>query len=86
MVATGSLTNVGLLFRTFPELANWIRGLSIMGGALGGGFSSAPLGQIAGEGERLGNVSRWAEFNIYVGGAVSLWDHHVAYGERCGEV
>ena len=36
-----------------------------MGGALGGGFTNAPLGHLAGEGERIGNVSRWAEFNIY---------------------
>ena len=36
-----------------------------MGGALGGGFTSAPLGHLAGEGERIGNISRWAEFNIY---------------------
>ena len=39
-----------------------------MGGAVGGGFSSAPLGTVKGEEgrERVGNVTRWAEFNIYV--------------------
>jgi len=39
-----------------------------MGGAIGGGFTDAPLGHLEGreEGERIGNVTRWAEFNIYV--------------------
>ena len=62
VVATGALTNVALLFATFPELAGHIKGLSIMGGAIGNGFTDAPLG----EGERFGNHTRWAEFNIYV--------------------
>lgn len=69
VVATGALTNVALLFATFPELVHHIRGLSIMGGALGGGFTEAPMGHIEGEGERFGNHTRWAEFNIYVGQA-----------------
>lgn len=40
-----------------------------MGGAVGGRFTNAPLGHLEGreEGERIGNVTRWAEFNIYVG-------------------
>ena len=66
VVATGALTNIALLFATFPEVAMHIKGLSIMGGAIGGGFSDAPLGRLDGEGERIGNVTRWAEFNIYV--------------------
>ena len=66
LVATGTLTNVSLLFATFPELAEHIKGLSIMGGAIGGGFTDAPLGYVKGEGERFGNWTRWAEFNIYV--------------------
>ena len=66
LVATGSLTNVALLFASFPDLVEHIRGLSIMGGAIGGGFTKAPMGHIKGEGERFGNVSAWAEFNIYV--------------------
>ncbi|KAI4124134.1 MAG: hypothetical protein LQ347_005853 [Umbilicaria vellea] len=65
LVATGALTNVALLFATFPELASHIKGLSIMGGAIGGGFTNAPLGHVKGEGERFGNVTPWAEFNIY---------------------
>lgn len=66
VVATGALTNVALLFATFPELATHIRGLSIMGGSIGGGFSDAPLGFVRGEVERIGNITSWAEFNIYV--------------------
>ncbi len=66
LVATGVLTNVALLFTTYPGLASHIKGLSIMGGAIGNGFSEAPMGHMKGEGERFGNVTRWAEFNIYV--------------------
>lgn len=68
LVATGALTNIALLFATFPEVVCHIKGLSIMGGAIGGGFTSAPLGTVKGEEgkERMGNVTRWAEFNIYV--------------------
>ncbi|KAL6713294.1 Uridine nucleosidase 1 [Lecanora helva] len=65
VVATGALTNVALLFATFPELVQHIKGLSIMGGAVGGGFTDAPMGKVKGEGERFGNHTRWAEFNIY---------------------
>ncbi|KAL8808601.1 MAG: hypothetical protein Q9200_004204 [Gallowayella weberi] len=65
IVATGALTNVALLFATFPEVAGHIRGLSIMGGAIGNGYSDAPLGQLRGEGHRFGNHTPWAEFNIY---------------------
>ncbi|KAL8669567.1 MAG: hypothetical protein Q9168_005849 [Polycauliona sp. 1 TL-2023] len=65
LVATGSLTNVALLFATFPEVAEHIRGLSIMGGAIGDGFTDAPMGHVRGEGERFGNHTPWAEFNIY---------------------
>lgn len=65
LVATGALTNVALLFTTFPEVATHIKGLSIMGGAIGAGFSNAPMGYVRGEGERIGNTTNWAEFNIY---------------------
>ncbi|MCJ1486700.1 Uridine nucleosidase 1, partial [Schaereria dolodes] len=65
LVATGALTNVAMLFATFPELVIHIKGLSIMGGAIGGGFTHAPLGHVKGEGERFGNHTWWAEFNIY---------------------
>ena len=66
VVATGALTNVGLLFAAFPELVPHIAGLSIMGGAVGGGFTDAPMGKVKGEGPRIGNITPWAEFNIYV--------------------
>ena len=66
VVATGALTNVALLFATFPEVVGHVKGLSIMGGAVGGGFTDAPMGRVKGEGERFGNHTRWAEFNIYV--------------------
>jgi uridine nucleosidase len=65
IVATGAMTNVGALFRKHPELASHIKGLSIMGGSIGGGFSDAPLGKVDGK-ERIGNKTPWAEFNILV--------------------
>ena len=65
LVATGTMTNVAILFAMYPELASHIKGLSIMGGTIGGGFTNAPLGYVKGEGERIGNITRWAEFNIY---------------------
>lgn len=66
VVATGALTNVALLFATFPEVADHIQGLSIMGGAVGGGFTDAPMSRLPGEESRIGNTTPWAEFNIYV--------------------
>lgn len=70
LVATGALTNAALLFATFPEVVDHIKGLSIMGGAIGNGFTSAPMGTVrddeAGEDvPRSGNVTHFAEFNIY---------------------
>lgn len=65
LVATGALTNIALLFAIHPDLVDHLRGLSIMGGAIGGGFTSAPMGHVKGQGERFGNWTPWAEFNIY---------------------
>ncbi|EGX91760.1 Adenosine nucleosidase [Cordyceps militaris CM01] len=65
LVATGSLTNVGALFRAHPDLAAHIKGLSLMGGSLGDNFSGAPLGTVAGR-PRIGNVTPFAEFNIVI--------------------
>ncbi|KAE8391343.1 Uridine nucleosidase 1 [Aspergillus alliaceus] len=65
VVATGTLTNVALLFATFPEVAEHIQGLSIMGGGVGGGFTDAPMSRLDGEESRIGNVTPLAEFNIY---------------------
>lgn len=66
LVATGALTNVALLFTTFPEVATHIKGLSIMGGAIGARFSNAPMGHMREKGKTIGNKTNWAEFNIYV--------------------
>jgi uridine nucleosidase len=66
VVATGTLTNVALLFAAFPEVADHIGGLSIMGGAVGEGFSDTPMSKVPDEETRIGNVTPWAEFNIYV--------------------
>ncbi|KAJ5157270.1 uncharacterized protein N7482_008370 [Penicillium canariense] len=65
VVATGTLTNIALLFATFPEVAGHIQGLSIMGGAIGGGFTDAPMSRLPGEESRIGNITPWAEFNLY---------------------
>ncbi|KOS16623.1 Uridine nucleosidase [Escovopsis weberi] len=65
IVATGTVTNVAALFRQHPDLIAHIKGLSIMGGSIGGGFSDAPLGKVDGK-ERIGNISPYAEFNILV--------------------
>lgn len=63
LVATGTLTNVALLFATFPELAEHVKGLSIMGGAIGGGFTSVST---TADNKGFGNTTFYAEFNIYV--------------------
>ena len=66
VVPTGALTNAALLFAVHPDLIDHIAGLSIMGGAIGGGFTDAPLGTVTGEGERFGNITPYAEFNVYI--------------------
>jgi uridine nucleosidase len=67
LVATGALTNIALLFQSHPEVAGHIKGLSIMGGAIGNSFTLAPMGRVSGEeAARIGNWSAWAEFNILV--------------------
>lgn len=70
LVATGALTNVALLMATFPGVARHIKGVSIMGGAIGGGFSNVymgppytdPSGHLR---PRIGNWTPYAEFNIW---------------------
>ena len=47
LVTTGTLTNAGLLFAVYPDLAESIAGISIMGGAIGGFFTHAPLGKLS---------------------------------------
>ena len=65
IVATGALTNVAQCLTKYPELAGHVKGLSLMGGAIGNGFTKAVLGRVDDE-ERIGNWSFWAEFNILV--------------------
>lgn len=65
LVATGALTNLAHLFTNYPDVADHIKGLSIMGGSIGDGFTAAPLGTVHAK-ERIGNWSQWAEFNILV--------------------
>lgn len=65
LVATGALTNIALALTKYPALSTHIKGLSIMGGAIGSSFTTAVLGTIK-EKERIGNWSPWAEFNILI--------------------
>ncbi|KAI1845266.1 hypothetical protein JX265_005421 [Neoarthrinium moseri] len=78
LVATGGLTNVGDLFIKYPELASHIKGFSIMGGAIGEGFTPAVLGKVDGV-ERIGNYTPWAEFNVLIDpeAAASLFENPV---------
>lgn len=67
LVATGTLTNVAMLIAKFPDVVDHIKGLSIMGGAIGmmadGLFSDAPMGKV-GSKERYGNWTPYGEFNV----------------------
>lgn len=63
LVATGSFTNASALFFKYPELAGHIKGLSLMGGAVGGGFTPAVMGTVNGV-PRIGNWTQYAEFNV----------------------
>ncbi|KAK5129110.1 hypothetical protein LTR08_003898 [Meristemomyces frigidus] len=65
LVATGALTNIAALFAQHPTIVDHIAGLSIMGGAVGNHFTGAPMGKLKGEGERFGNHTPMAEFNIW---------------------
>ncbi|KAI9646491.1 Uridine nucleosidase 1 [Ciborinia camelliae] len=78
VVATGALTNIALCFRKYEGLAEHIKGLSIMGGAVGNGFTNAVLGRVDHK-ERIGNWSIWAEFNILVDpeAAAFIFEHQV---------
>ena len=70
VVATGTLTNISLLFAAYPDLASHIKALHIMGGAIGSSFTPAPMGMITKDSDslpeqRFGNWTPFAEFNIY---------------------
>jgi uridine nucleosidase len=54
LVATGTLTNIAMLIAKYPEVVEHIEGLSIMGGAIGHGFTNAPMGKVR-DSERYGN-------------------------------
>ncbi|KAK4128811.1 nucleoside hydrolase [Parathielavia appendiculata] len=63
VVATGAFTNAAALFLKYPDLVAHVKGLSLMGGALGGGFTGAVLGEVDGV-PRVGNWTQFAEFNV----------------------
>ncbi|KAK3695400.1 Inosine/uridine-preferring nucleoside hydrolase domain-containing protein [Podospora appendiculata] len=63
VVATGAFTNAAALFLKYPELVGHVAGLSLMGGAVGGGFTPAVLGSVDGV-PRIGNWTPFAEFNV----------------------
>lgn len=84
LVSTGTLTNIGLLFQKYTDLAAHIKGLSIMGGAVGNNFTDAPMGKVKGEGERFGNWTAYAEFNVsnHRGAQVNKADQHRSTATR----
>ncbi|THW03213.1 Inosine/uridine-preferring nucleoside hydrolase, partial [Aureobasidium pullulans] len=63
LVLLGSFTNIAIMLSLYPEVANHIKGLTIMGGAVGNHFTNAPPGHRNGEEDRVGNSTWWAEFN-----------------------
>ncbi|KAK3310580.1 Inosine/uridine-preferring nucleoside hydrolase domain-containing protein [Chaetomium strumarium] len=63
VVATGAFTNAATLFLKYPDLIPHVAGLSLMGGAVGGGFTPAVLGTVDGV-ARVGNWTQYAEFNV----------------------
>ena len=66
LVSTGTLTNIALLFQKHNDLAAHLKGLSIMGGAVGGGFTNAPMGKVKLEGMRFGNRTRKSRCHAHV--------------------
>lgn len=66
LVATGALTNIAQLVVEYPEVVEQIKGLSIMGGALGLDCKVQDLNASQATNEPIGNITPWAEFNIYV--------------------
>ncbi|KAF1971936.1 Inosine/uridine-preferring nucleoside hydrolase [Bimuria novae-zelandiae CBS 107.79] len=77
LVSTGTLTNIGLLFQKYDDLAGHLKGVSIMGGAVGGGFTDAPMGKTKLEGERFGNRTPYAEFNVDPEASHIIFSHPV---------
>jgi len=89
LVCTGALTNAALMFAVHPEMAGHLKGLTHMGGAVGGGFTDAPMGVLKGHGdggdrgERFGNWTPFAEFNVYIDpeSARAVFDNKVLAGK-----
>ncbi|KAK5052641.1 hypothetical protein LTR84_002506 [Exophiala bonariae] len=71
LVAVGPLTNIALLFAMYPEVAAHVKGLSVMGGAVGNGFApeiylGPPYVDESGKTQdRCGNYTPFAEFNVW---------------------
>ncbi|KAF8415479.1 Inosine/uridine-preferring nucleoside hydrolase domain-containing protein [Tirmania nivea] len=65
LVATGALTNVALLLAAFPEVADHVKEVSIMGGSF-----------------MEGNITKYAEFNIYADpeSSNSIFSNHALSG------
>ncbi len=63
LVATGTLTNIAQLFDKYPILVHHLKGLSIMGGAIGNSFTNAPLG-------RVGTIERFGNWTPYAGKSI----------------
>ena len=66
LVATGALTNVAALIEEHPQVAEHLKGLSIMGGAFGETPLEADASNHNAREARIGNITQWAEFNIFV--------------------
>lgn len=82
VVATGTLTNVALLFAAFPDVAEHVAGLSIMGASVGNGFTPVPISRKPGDEKRTGNITPYAEFNVYVGSRYSITRGRHSVNER----
>ncbi|KAI0148150.1 Inosine/uridine-preferring nucleoside hydrolase [Hypoxylon sp. NC0597] len=65
IAATGAVTNVAALFMAHPDLKARVKGVSIMGGSVGNGFTPAVMGVVDGV-PRVGNYTQWAEFNVLI--------------------
>ncbi|KAI1142778.1 Inosine/uridine-preferring nucleoside hydrolase [Hypoxylon sp. FL0543] len=65
VTATGAVTNVAALFAAHPDLRAHVKGVSVMGGSVGGGFTPAVMGVVDGV-PRIGNYTPWAEFNVLI--------------------
>lgn len=72
VVATGAFTNAARLFMEYPDLVGHVRGLSLMGGAVGGGFTGAVMGMVDGV-ARVGNWTQFAEFNVLADPEAAAW-------------